>query len=79
MSFTITDYTNNSLSFRFTFPGIFVFYQMLSSLLYGAVFLLTYVDFKNLMCESRNLIESLMPGNETPLCIISGIYTHHRE
>ena len=49
---------------------------MLSSLLYGAVTLLTYVDFKNLMCGSRNLIESLMQGNETPLCVITGIYMY---
>jgi hypothetical protein len=45
----------------FTFPGIFIFYQMLSSLV--------------------SLVESLMPGNETPLCIISGaawIYISHQ-
>ena len=58
---------------RFQFPGIFIFYQMLSSLVYIAIFLLNYVDFKGLFCESRDLVESLMPGNETPFCIITGI------
>ena len=47
---------------------------MLSSFVGGFLYLLTYMDFKNLMCGSRNLIESLMQGNETPMCIISGIY-----
>ena len=60
-------------SLRFTFPGIFIFYQMLSLFVASILHLLTYVDIKNMMCESRNLIESLMQGNETPLCIISGI------
>jgi hypothetical protein len=55
----------------FHFPGIFIFYQMLSSLVYIAIFLLNYVDFKGLFCQSRDLVESLMPGNETPFCIIS--------
>ena len=45
---------------------------MLSSLAYIAIFLLNYVDFKGLFCQSRDLVESLMPGNETPFCIISG-------
>ena len=59
-------------SFRFTFPGIFIFYQMLSLLVGSIAFMLIFVDIKNLMCGSRNLIESLMQGKETPLCIISG-------
>ena len=65
-----------TLHYRFTFPGIFIFYQMLSSLVYIAIFLLNYVDFKRLMCDSRSLVVSLMPGNETPFCIISGNIIH---
>ena len=49
---------------------------MLSTLLYFAMIILSYVDIKNLMCGSRNLIESLMQGNETPFCIITGIYMY---
>jgi hypothetical protein len=55
----------------FAFPGIFIFYQMLSSLVFVATFLLNYVDTKGLLCGSRSLVESIMPGNETPLCIIT--------
>ena len=57
---------------RFKFPGIFIFYQMLSSLVYAVVFVMSYVDFKSLFCRSMDLIENLMPGNETPMCTISG-------
>ena len=75
--FSIGDLQSQTfLSFRFTFPGVFIFYQMLSSLVYGVVFLLNYIDFTALLCRSRNLVESLMPGNETPLCILSGESMH---
>ena len=50
---------------------------MLSSMVYVIVYLIDFVDFKALLCGSRDLLESLMPGNETPLCIISGTYIHY--
>ena len=59
-------------SCRLSFPGVFLFYQMLSLLLNMAVFLTSFVFFKSLMCGSRNLLESLLPGNETPMCVITG-------
>ena len=57
---------------RFTFPGIFIVYQILSGLLYAIVYLLVYVDVQGLLCNSEDLIENLMEGNETPFCIITG-------
>ena len=59
-------------SCRLTFPGIFIFYQMLSAVVHIAVYLTSFVFFKSLMCGSRNLLESLLPGNETPMCVITG-------
>ena len=44
-------------SCRLSFPGIL------------AVFLTSFVFLK---CGSRNLLESLLPGNETPMCVIKG-------
>ena len=70
----INSHSSCFFTFRFSFPGIFIFYQMLSSMVYFIVYLINYVDFKALLCGSRNLLESLMPGNETPMCIISGTY-----
>ena len=59
---------------RFSFPGIFIFYQIFSLAVSSILFILSnYVDFKNLMCGSNNLIKNLVQGNETPLCVISGM------
>ena len=45
---------------------------MLSSLVYSIVFVINFVDFKALFCGSRDLVESFVPGNETPWCTITG-------
>ena len=54
------------------FPSVLMVYQTIAVLFFSTVDLVSYATVKELVCSSRDLVESLEVQNSTPFCIFGG-------